>query len=267
MISKQLGANDELYNVPGPQAFQFSAVNVDSQALGATEYTIDSLIWDKSGSVASYAQDLEKCLKESVQACAKSPRADNLMLRALLFNSNLDEIFGFKELKDIDINKLPRISPNGTTALLDAIANGVGATIEYSKKLVEKFYAVNGVIFVMTDGDDNASSPGTTLKTLKAQFDEAQRKEVIDSLTSILIGIEDPQGSPSRIAEVKKYLDNLHKKVGFDAYLDMGKVTPQRLAKLAQFVSQSVSSASQNLQQTVAGGATSSKSSLILPTF
>lgn len=260
MISKSLTTKDEVFSIPGATAFQFSGVQIGDDTLGASEYTLASLVWDISGSVSPYAKDLDKCLKECVEGCRKSPRADNLMLRVLLFNSGLDEMFGFKELKDIDPATFKKLRPNGTTALFDAAYNGIAATLEYSKKLIQKFYSCNGVVFVMTDGDDTCSS--MTKKQIKTLLDSAKQQEVIDSLVTILIRIEDPSAPPQVQKDIKKYLDDFHKQCGFDAFVDMGNVTPQRLAKLAQFVSQSVSSASQNLQQQ-----SGTKSTIIAPTF
>jgi hypothetical protein len=260
MISKSLTDKDEVFSIPGAAAFQFSGVQIGDDTLGATEYTLASLIWDKSGSVSPYAADLDKCLKDCVEGCRKSPRADNLMLRTLLFNQNLDEMFGFKELKDIDPSTFKKFRPSGSTALFDAAYNGIAATLEYSKKLIDKFFSCNGVVFVMTDGDDNAST--MTKKGIKDLIATSKQQEIIDSLVTVLIRIEDPNAPPNVQRDIKKYLDDFQKQCDFDAFVDMGKVTPQRLAKLAQFVSQSVSSASQNLQQNPG-----SKSAIIAPTF
>jgi uncharacterized protein YegL len=257
MISKKLSANDEVFTIPGPAAFQFSGVQISDDTLGAMEYTLAGLAWDKSGSVTPFAAELDKCLKECIAACRKCPRNENLMLRMLHFNNDVDEVFGWKELKDIDENKLPKIRPNGSTALFDATYNIIGATLEYSKKMIEKFYSCNGIIFVMTDGDDNAST--STKASIRKLIASSQQKEVIDSLVTILIRMEDPS-DPMRAKEVKRYLDSFYKEVGFDAFVDMGQVTPGKLAKLAQFVSQSVSSSSASL-------ITKQKSIPLTPTF
>ena len=88
-------ASLETMNIKGT-SFQYSAARLDT--LGATEYTLVTVITDVSGSVAGYHTDLENCLQEIVRACLKSPRADNLLIRLLTFNTGLDEVHGYKLL-------------------------------------------------------------------------------------------------------------------------------------------------------------------------
>ncbi|MEZ4527349.1 MAG: hypothetical protein R2941_15630 [Desulfobacterales bacterium] len=59
---------------------------------------------DETGSVASFAKDLLKTVKSIVEACKKSPRAENLMIRLTSFNEAQREIHGFKPLSAINVN-------------------------------------------------------------------------------------------------------------------------------------------------------------------
>ena len=80
----------QVINIAGPGTFQFSAVRIEN--LGATEYTLATIVCDISGSVMRFADELLNCIKAIVEACQKSPRAENLLLRLLLFNDDLVEI-------------------------------------------------------------------------------------------------------------------------------------------------------------------------------
>ena len=112
--------------------YKFSAVKIDE--LGATEYTLATVVVDVSGSVASYQQDLESCLKTVVGSCKKSPRAENLMLRLVTFNTGLTEVHGFKLLNTIkESDYTGVIQPCGGTALFDAVHSSVEATKDYGK--------------------------------------------------------------------------------------------------------------------------------------
>ena len=128
--------------------FQFSGVELDK--LGASGYTIVTIVQDTSTSVTDFKDDMEKTLKQILEACAKSPRSEQLLLRLVEFNSSLNEIHGFRELRTIDAG-------------------------------------------------------------------------VID------------------------FLNGFKDEAGFDQFVEMGAATPAKLAKLAAFVSQSVSSTSQAL--------------------
>ena len=61
--------------------------------------------------------------------------------------------------------------------------------------------------------------------------------EKLESLVTILIGIN--------AANYRRQLDTFSQEAGLTHYIDMGDVTPQKLAKLEGFVSQSVSSQAQ----------------------
>jgi hypothetical protein len=62
----------------------------------------------------------------------------------------------------------------------------------------------------------------------------------LESLKTILIGIGDE-------TQVENYLKNFASNAGLDQYLWVGNATPSKIAKLADFISRSVSSASQSL--------------------
>ena len=74
---------------------------------------------------------------------------------------------------------------------------------------------------------------------VKDEFVKARTGEKLESLISILVGINTANCS----AELQEY----QQKTGMDHYIDVGDATPRKLAKLAAFVSQSISSQSQAL--------------------
>jgi uncharacterized protein YegL len=63
----------------------------------------------------------------------------------------------------------------------------------------------------------------------------------LESIKLILIGVNDSS------SHLKRYLDDFKTDAGFDEYISLGDVTPAKLAKLAEWISQSISSASQSL--------------------
>ena len=69
----------EMENVKGKGgSFTYSATRLAE--LGATEYTLASIVNDVSGSVTPYMKEMEDVLKQCVQSCKYSPRADNLKI-------------------------------------------------------------------------------------------------------------------------------------------------------------------------------------------
>ena len=106
---------DQVISIPGPGNFQFSGQRIET--LGASEYTLASIICDISGSVDPFKDHLLDAIKMVVAACRKSPRAENLLLRLLVFNEVVTEVHGFKELELIDENTYKPLVPSGMTAL------------------------------------------------------------------------------------------------------------------------------------------------------
>jgi hypothetical protein len=166
--------------------YGYSAMHID--ALEATEYTLVSIVCDVSGSVAPFRAELEQTLKAIVQACRLSPRADLLMLRLLAFDQMLHELHGFRLLERCPAKGYDGILRiGGSTALYDATENAVSATTDYARRLAAGDYAANAIVFVLTDGMDNAST--LTPRAAKEAFERAVTEEALESLVSVLIGV------------------------------------------------------------------------------
>lgn len=234
-------SDDHIIDIPGPGNFQFSAVRIEE--LGATEYTLVTIIVDISGSVIRFADDLLDCIKSIVGACQKSPRAENLLVRLLTFNNKIYEIHGFVNLSDIVVDDYEPLKPDYMTALYDATHDGVGATLEYAKQLVDQDFDCNGAVYIITDGLDNRSSMRPL--AIKNKIQDAIRKEEIESIITVLVALHDPNAPWSQ--DVLNALETFKNEAGLTQFLDIGEATPQKLAKLAGFVSESISSQSQAL--------------------
>jgi uncharacterized protein YegL len=222
----------------GGSHYGFSAKRLND--LGASEYTLVVIACDVSGSVTHYRSDLEKCVKEIVSACQHSDRADNLMLRLVAFNSRLDEVHGFRPLTECDLDKYTgTLQTGGMTALFDAAKNGIDSITQYGRDLTQNDYDVNAVCFVLTDGDHNAS-PLTASVVAKAKAD-AIKSESLESLLTILVGVNITEPM------VANFLADFETKGEFDQYVELDNASKATLAKLAAFVSQSISSQSQAL--------------------
>lgn len=193
---------------------------------------------DVTGSVSGFADELRRCLITAVESCQKSPRSGNLLVRVVLFSSSIgvEEVHGFKPLGEIDPNAYPRFSPGGMTNLYDAAFSAVGATNAYAKRLMEQDFLANGIVFVITDGDDNQSK--ATAKMVAKEMVRGAQGEEIESLIGILIGVN--------AKDYRLRLEEFERETQMK-YLDAGDATKGKLAKLADFVSQSVSSQSQSL--------------------
>lgn len=240
-MPKLLNTTDDNSTVmnAGKSGYKFSAIRPDK--LGATEYTLATIVLDYTGSVSGFKAKLEEMLKTVLDSCKKSPRANNLLVRVIIFSDRFSggtqELHGFKPLSDIDPNSYQLPNPSGGTPLRDATYDAVVATNAYGKNLYDQDFLVNAIEVIVTDGDDNASS--TPPSKVKAALREGANAEYLESNISILVALN--------AGYCQAELDAFHQDAGIDHYIDVNDATKSKIAKLAAFVSQSISSQSQSL--------------------
>jgi uncharacterized protein YegL len=220
-------------------SYGYSAVKLDS--LGASEYTLATLVVDVSGSVDPFKREIENTIKEVVNACKLSPRADNLMLRVVTFANTLEEVHGYKLLEQCNLNDYNKcLKVGGCTALYDAAENAVDAAANYGKTLLSNDFSVNGIVVVITDGADNQSV--VSQDAVGKSLDRVVKTECMESLVSILVGVGAKQ-DPT----LSKILTDFHTNAGFTQYVELADANAKTLAKLAAFISKSISAQSQSL--------------------
>jgi len=221
-----------------PNNFSFSAIDMDN--LGATEYTLVNLLVDESGSVGGFQKELEDAMLIVVESCEKHPRSQNLLMRTAAFESStVREVHGFTTIGCVDKANL-KLMPRGMTPLYDATLDSIDTLGSYAKTLNDQDYFCNGIVFVLTDGDEN-SSRIATLSKIKDAVKNIRVNESLESIKLILIGVNDTDSN------LRQKLETFKIDAGFDEYISLGDVTPGKLAKLADWISQSISSTSQSL--------------------
>lgn len=232
--------------------FGFSGARIEE--LGASEYTLCSIVADRTGSVADFETVLRNAVIDSVKACKKSPKRDNLLVRHTRFSvgshtsrdpeeihgfMTLDQIFGTVPAEeDQHVDQLyPIFGCYGSTNLYDATAEAVMTMDEYAKHLRDNDFYCNGIIFVITDGMDNESR--MTRDDVKEAIVKAQRNEYLETLVVILIGVN--------AADCQDWLDMYKEEAGLNQYVDIQEFDATKGAKLAEFISKSTSTQSQAL--------------------
>jgi len=222
------------------QHFGFSAADLGD--LGATEYTLVTVVVDESGSTAGFKTEMEKCIQEVVKSCKFSPRSDYLMIRLVAFNHDMREIHGFKQLTDCVVADYDGcLAPGGSTLLFETTVNAIDATNAYGKDLNENEFEVNAIVVIITDGMDNESG-SIDAKKVGESLQAAMRDEYLESIMSILVGV-----GVGFHASVSTYLDDFKNESGMSQYVELKDADAKTLAKLADFISRSVSSQSASL--------------------
>lgn len=215
--------------------FHFSGESIEK--LGASEYTLVNIVVDMSGSVSSFEKELTESIKTIVSACKYSQRAENLMIRLTTFNYDIREEHGFSLLNSLDINSYQNIiRPTGATSLYDASINAIESIKKYGADLYDQDFDVNGIVFIVTDGDDNNSR--NTEKDVRSLVEKVTHEEKLESLRTILIGVNTSMGG------LKTKLEGYKNNAGLDQYVDIQDADKNSLAKLANFISKSISAQS-----------------------
>lgn len=228
--------------------FSFSGKRLDK--LGASEYTLATIAVDETGSTRGFEPIFHKMLVTAVAACKKSPRSDNLLLRVIYFSSRyqngVKEIHGFKPLAEIDPASYPVPDGGGMTPLCDAVYSSIGAMNKYGEELFEQEYSANGIGFIISDGGENQSV--ATMSMVKKEQTLSISGEKLESMVTVLIGINTaPASDKIYSAQVADDLEKFREESGMTQFIDAGDATPAKLAKLAAFIDQSISSQSQAL--------------------
>jgi len=215
--------------------YGFSGTRIED--LGSAEYTLVTIVTDVSGSVTSFRPDMEKCIQHIVSACCFSPRADNLLLRLVTFDDTVNELHGFKPLKECHPNDYSGcLATGGLTALFDASTNAVRAMTAYGRDLTQHGFGVNGIVFVITDGGDNKST--ATMQSVKEALGEGVTTESLESLVSVLVGVNIADPNLSRL------LMDFSASAAFSRYVELENASASTLAGLAEFASRSIAAQS-----------------------
>jgi Mg-chelatase subunit ChlD len=121
--------------------------------------------------------------------------------------------------------------------LFDATDEAIQATTTYGKQLTTQNFLVNAIVVVVTDGQNNTGNILDAAQ-IKKSIEEARKSENLESITLILVGVTNDD------INLDVYLQDFKDKAGITQYVSIGKATPGKIAKLAAFVSQSISSTS-----------------------
>jgi len=237
----RLGDNLESHDLGGSH-YGYSGERMKRLEEGASAYTIVNLLIDVSPSTGGFTSEMEQAVIEIFLTLQDAPRADNLLLRVGTFAADLVELHGFKLLETCnrdDYNGCLHIH-GGRTALFDATDNAIQSMGDYGDQLDSRDIEVNGITFIITDGDDNASKMSTSA-SVKASLQKIVQEEKLESVITVLIGVN------TRDTQVKKYLEDFQKEAGLTQFVAIDDANANTLAKLADFVSKSISAQSQSL--------------------
>ena len=211
--------------------FDYNFGNFNPNEVEVAETINAVFIVDTSSSVVSYGQELNKAINEFTARMQKSHAAANLFVSIIEFNDNINVTSGFRPISEIPvIDLVPRIG--GCTALFKACAVGLKNALDYRKDLENAGVNCKTLLFVITDGEDNASG-NVVAADVKAMIDDLLKEERnFFSFESILFGV----GNDRSFEDAQKNMGIKHlAKVG---------TTADEIRKMINFISSSITSVS-----------------------
>jgi uncharacterized protein YegL len=186
---------------------------------------------DTSSSVGSYGHELNKALNEFTTRMQKSHAANNLFVSIIEFNDNVRVTSGFRPISEIPaIDLIPRIG--GMTALYRACKEGLTNALDYRKDLENAGVNCKTLLFVITDGEDNASG-NVVAGDVKVLIDSLLKEERnFFSFESILFGVGNDDS-----------FETAQKEMGIKHLARVG-TTADEIRKMINFISSSITSVS-----------------------
>lgn len=221
--------------------FGYAAVPTDE--LEASQFTLATIVCDRSGSTAAFQGDMESALKSTIESLKGHADAEQIMVRVIAFSDTIEELHGFCPVTGIDESQYSdSLKPRGLTALFDSVISAAEATEDYSSKLAAKNFLNNGILIVITDGWNNAGrfrNPND-VSHVKEALSRAMKMEALESLMTILVAVN--------WNEARAELEAFHAEAGFTQQLiGVDVATPEAIARVGQFVATSISSTSMSL--------------------
>lgn len=208
------------------------------ERLNNTKYTLVTIVTDYTGSIYPFLNQVEELEQNVITACRTFPQKDELLIRLVRFNSliNIQEIHGFSLLSEIDEYNYIKTPPGGMTPLIEVTFESIAVSNQFAKKLSDEQFFVDSVVYIITDGEDNVPSTFTT-KNINEELLNGIKLEYLNSSQAFCIGVN--------TKECGQALDKFSSESGL-TFIDGGEATGGNLAKLAKWISKSISSASQH---------------------
>jgi len=210
--------------------FNFGNFNPDDVEVEDTINAVFAI--DVSGSVGGYVDELNKGMNEFVQRMQSSHVSDKLFASIVEFKSDVKVRTGFQP-----IDQIPTIdfenSIGGMTSLYEGTKVALQNALDYREGLENAGVNCKTLLFVITDGDDNASNCGPD--AVKAIITDLLKEERnFASFEAILFGIGQGMDNSFNTAASEMGIKNV-------ATISD---TADDIKKMINFISSSVSSAS-----------------------
>lgn len=205
-------------------------VGLDADSLESADATLVSCVLDMSGSMQPHAAAVIDAYNAMLAALAGAKAAGSILLSTWAFENTPVLLSSYEPVAQKPKLTNAVYAPGGGTALHDAALHAMTGLVAYGQELWDQGIPTRRVLFLLSDGDDNASK--AKARDVKTLADSLLAREET-TLAYAGFGTTDPAAQAAAI--------------GFRDVVATG-ATDRELRKIFRQVSQSVLRVSQGVQ-------------------
>lgn len=210
-------------------------VGLEADQLDAADATLVSVVLDMSSSMDPHKKGVVEAFNTMIAALSGAKAASAILVSVWAFADQARLLSSYEP-----VDRKPKLtgtvySPDGCTALFDAVLGAMTGLVTYGQRLYDEGVPTKRVLFVLTDGEDNASK--ATAAEVKAAASALLRQEAYALAYAGFGG-----------ADLQRQADAL----GFPNVVT-ASATPSELRRIFRQVSQSVLRVSQGTAPAAGG--------------
>lgn len=132
-------------------------IGLDADRLDSTDATLVCVVLDMSGSMATHKKPVIDAYNAMLSALAGAKAASTILVSTWVFADSATLLSSYEPVERKARLDGATYAPNGCTALHDATLGGLTGLVAYGQQLHDQGVPTRRVLFVLSDGEDNAS--------------------------------------------------------------------------------------------------------------
>lgn len=153
----QLGAAAEVLVENLDETALLGCVGLGADDLGASDATLVSVVLDMSGSMEPHRKDVIDAYNAMIRSLSGAKAATSILVSTWAFEDKARLLSSFEAVESKPRLTQAVYAPSGTTALYDAVLGAMTGLVAYGQRLWDEGVPTRRVLFVLSDGEDNAS--------------------------------------------------------------------------------------------------------------
>jgi hypothetical protein len=156
-LRRGAGAAAEAFVENLDETVLMGCVGLSADALDAADATLVSVVLDMSGSMEPHRDAVIEAYNQMLRALGAAKGASQILASAWAFSDAPALLSSYESA--LAKPKLTRTvyAPNGSTALYDTVLAAMTGLVAYGERLWDEGVPTRRVLFVLSDGEDNAS--------------------------------------------------------------------------------------------------------------